>query len=258
VTFVLQNVPKEVAASKMPLVLYGLLPHEHRMTVMNLAIKRVSGFTEAIGQNEELIFQVGFRRFKAKALLSELSAGRLHKVFLSFDLWTDVSSGTISPFFLFSVFVSSPLRDILSLPSMHLSYFPRLRCWCTRKLRQVRSGEVFDDSSKNGGFFFRFSGSLELIGTGNVLSLDPSRVILKRVVLSGHPFKINVRSAVVRFMFFNIGKDFSRTSRTFRLGIFLNLFFLFQRTSIGSGKCDCLRKMDALGKLKNLWERMVT
>ncbi|KAI8808298.1 hypothetical protein BJ742DRAFT_772293 [Cladochytrium replicatum] len=43
----------------------------------------------------------------------------------------------------------------------------------------------------------------KLVATGSVLNMDVKRIIAKRLILTGHPFKINKRSAVIRFMFFN-------------------------------------------------------
>lgn len=79
-TVVLRDAPLSMVDTTSPLVVYGLLSHEHSMTVVNMSVKRISGFEAPVRSGQELVFQVGFRRFKAKALFSELSAGKLHKV----------------------------------------------------------------------------------------------------------------------------------------------------------------------------------
>ncbi len=48
-------------------------------------------------------------------------------------------------------------------------------------------------------------GEAVLVGSGSVVGVDPGRVVVKRVILSGHPYKINKRSAVIRYMFFTRG-----------------------------------------------------
>ncbi|KAI8911432.1 ribosome biogenesis protein BMS1/TSR1, partial [Entophlyctis helioformis] len=42
-----------------------------------------------------------------------------------------------------------------------------------------------------------------LVGTGSLMDLDPTRIVAKRIILTGHPFKVHKRSAVIRYMFFN-------------------------------------------------------
>jgi pre-rRNA-processing protein TSR1 len=43
-----------------------------------------------------------------------------------------------------------------------------------------------------------------LVSSGTFMDVDVKRIIAKRIILSGHPFKCHKRSAVIRFMFFNV------------------------------------------------------
>lgn len=47
------------------------------------------------------------------------------------------------------------------------------------------------------------SSELEMIGTGTTLPPSTSRVIAKRAILTGHPYKIHKRLVTIRYMFFN-------------------------------------------------------
>ncbi len=43
----------------------------------------------------------------------------------------------------------------------------------------------------------------KLIATGSLMSCDPDRLIVKRIILTGYVFKVNKKTVVSRFMFFN-------------------------------------------------------
>ena len=41
------------------------------------------------------------------------------------------------------------------------------------------------------------------MAAGGLKNCEPNRIVLKRIVLSGHPFKVHKRKATVRHMFHN-------------------------------------------------------
>ncbi|KAG9485824.1 hypothetical protein GDO78_008743 [Eleutherodactylus coqui] len=142
-----------------PLVLYSLLPHEQKMSVVNMLVRRHAGNTEPVQAKEEMIFHCGFRRFRAAPLYSQHTSADKHKSerFLRSDAAVVVT-------------VYAPI----TFPTASVLMFKQ-----------------------------RANGMHDLIATGSLLSVDPDRIIIKRVVLSGHPFKIMRKTAVVRYMFFN-------------------------------------------------------
>ncbi|KAK1157524.1 hypothetical protein AOXY_G25227 [Acipenser oxyrinchus oxyrinchus] len=142
-----------------PLVLVSLLPHEQRMSVVHMLVRRHPGNTEPIKSKEELVFQCGFRRFRASPIFSQHTSGDKHKLERFLRPNTPVVMSVYAP-------ITFPTAGVL----------------------------VFKQ---------RANGMQDLVATGSLLKVDPDRVIVKRIVLSGHPFKILRKTAVVRYMFFN-------------------------------------------------------
>lgn len=162
VTVHINKVPKSVIESSVngrPLILSSLLPHEQKMSVVNMAVRRHPGNSEPLKSKEELIFQSGFRRFRASPLYSQHTTANKHKCERFLPSETTVVVTVYAP-------ITFPPASVL----------------------------IFKQRS---------NGMQDLVATGSLLSVDPDRVIVKRIVLSGHPFKILKRTAVVRFMFFN-------------------------------------------------------
>jgi pre-rRNA-processing protein TSR1 len=69
------------------------------------------------------------------------------------------------------------------------------------------SAVLFKEGSQDGevGYDQRGIGATQmphLVGMGSLLDADPSRIIAKRIVLTGHPYKVHKKTSTIRFMFF--------------------------------------------------------
>jgi len=45
----------------------------------------------------------------------------------------------------------------------------------------------------------------QLVAMGTFMNPDTTRIVAKRVILTGHPFKVHKKTATIRYMFFNPG-----------------------------------------------------
>ena len=68
------------ALENYPLIIFGLLPNEHKMSVLNLVLKHTNISPQPVKSKEKLIFQCGFRRFTACPIFSQHTNGNKHKV----------------------------------------------------------------------------------------------------------------------------------------------------------------------------------
>lgn len=144
---------------------YGLLQHEHKLAVVNFTIQQSSDYEKPIAAKETLIAQCGFRRFVIRPVFSQSgkTPNNVYKYHRFMYPGDTVTATVIAPITFGSVAT--------------LMFKPR-------------------GTSIN-------SKRLDLVATGTVLNADHSRVLTKRSVLTGHPFKIHKKVVTIRYMFFN-------------------------------------------------------
>ena len=147
-------------------VLSSLMQHESKLTVMHYGVTKAPGHEPPLKSKTPLWFHVGFRREQCSPIFSTDSLGDKHK---------------------FERFLHQ------KRPSMASVYAPVV--YGPAPVLGFKEQVVFTGGEA------RMSSTLAL--SGSVRKADPDRIILKRIILTGVPFKTHKSKAVVRFMFNN-------------------------------------------------------
>ncbi|MCJ1453564.1 hypothetical protein MMC28_003911 [Mycoblastus sanguinarius] len=163
----LRNVPMSLQQKydpKRPLALYSLLRHEQKRSVVSFSITLSSDHPNPLRSKDELIIHCGPRRFVINPVCSQ----------------SGITSNNVHKF----------LRYLHPGQTAIASFIAPMTWGSVPAL--------FFQPSAN-----KTSMPLHLIATGTALAPSTKRVIAKRVILTGHPYKINKKLVTIRYMFFN-------------------------------------------------------
>ena len=163
----LRNVPivlQHTNIPSKPLVLHSLLRHEQKRTVVNYSITLSSTHPSPLRSKDELILQCGSRRFLISPMFSQ--SGNTPNNVHKFLRYLHPGQTAIASFIAPITWGSVPA--LFFQPSVSMPSIP-----------------------------------FGLVATGTSLPASTSRVIAKRVILTGHPYKIHKKLVTVRYMFFN-------------------------------------------------------
>ena len=172
---------EQLKALSRPRAMFSLLRHEHKRTAVNHSINLSSDYPGPLKSKEDLIMQCGPRRYIINPLFSQ--AGNTPNNVHKFDRYLHPGRSAIATFI-------APLTWG-SVPTIYL-----------RRTQSSSPGgqeTVMTDAQQES----EVGASYELIGTGTSLPPSTNRVVAKRVILTGHPYKIHKKLVTVRYMFFN-------------------------------------------------------
>ncbi|KAI9760009.1 MAG: hypothetical protein M4579_001948 [Chaenotheca gracillima] len=174
----LRNVPltfKSAQPLDRPIALYSLLRHEHKRAVVNYSITLDSEYPVPLKSKEPLILQCGPRRFLIEPIFSQMgnTPNNVHK----FDRFLHPGRTAIATFIAPMTWGSVPALFFKPTPP---------------KIEEATS-EMLQTPPV----------PLSIIAKGTSEGPDRDRVIAKRLILTGHPYKINKKLVTIRYMFFN-------------------------------------------------------
>ncbi|XRM38895.1 ribosome biogenesis protein tsr1 [Aspergillus tubingensis] len=174
----LKAVPATLRSRPQPTSLFSLLRHEHKHTVVNINMHLNSSVEEPLKSKEQLVVQCGPRRLVVNPIFSagDNTPNNVHK----FDRFLHPGRSAVASWI-----------GPLTWGAVPVLVF---------KNKTNQDPEVMDSAEDDSLNNFD---NLELIGNGTIVAPDQSRVVAKRVILTGHPYKIHKRVVTVRYMFFN-------------------------------------------------------
>lgn len=179
VTIEIINVPSNILdthdASQL-LTVYGLLPYEHKVSVVNFVVTRTGSYTEPIKSKDAMILMCGFRQYVVHPLYSTYTRGGANNVH-KFERYLQPGKPTVATIYAPIQFGPTPVLMFKYSPSTH---------WDSGQINLTLGSDL-----------------TPLIATGTILDLDPLRITARRLILTGHPFKVHKRGAVIRYMFFS-------------------------------------------------------
>ena len=174
VSIYIKGVPSSLDQSfkpSIPLPLVSLLRHEQKKTVVNYLFNLSSDYTKSIKAKEELIVQCGSRRMVVKPLFSQ--AGSTPNDIHKYCRYLHPGQSAIASF-----------MGPLTWGSVPVLFFKRT----TPEDRESEDGPKL---------------GLTLLGSGTALPPSTQRVVVKRLILTGHPYHIHKKIVTIRYMFFN-------------------------------------------------------
>ena len=159
-----------------PLTMFSLLRHEQKRTLVNFSMTLSSDHPGPIRSKDRLIVQCGSRRLVINPLFSQTgnTPNNVHKFLRYLHPGQTAMASFIAP---------------VTWGPLPVLYF--------QESTKPPSNELASSSDAS------FPPRLQLVGTGTSEAPDCSRVIAKRIILTGHPYKIHKKLVTIRYMFFN-------------------------------------------------------
>ncbi|EST09170.1 Ribosome biogenesis protein BMS1/TSR1, C-terminal [Kalmanozyma brasiliensis GHG001] len=165
-----------------PFVLFGLLRHEHKKSVINFTVTRNTEYEEPVRSKDPLVLCLGPRRFRINPIFSQHSRGGGKGVNNVHKFERFLRSG-----------VSASVATVYAPITFGGSTAPAVLL----RERALDGETGYDQRGVSAAQM------PHLVGFGNLIDAGPTRINAKRILLSGHPYKVHKKTATIRFMFFN-------------------------------------------------------